>query len=379
MPVALLVLGMHRSGTSALTRVLNLLGASLGDDLMPPGDDNPLGFWEHQGIVSVHEALLVALDRRWDDPRPMPDGWLDSVPARKAGDAIAAILRRDFAGVQLWAVKDPRLCRLMPLWRRVLAGLGIEPRVLLVSRHPGEVAGSLLRRDGLPIAIGELLWARYLLDAVRGSDGCRRGMVAYDDLLADWRGAVHRINQALATHLVADAPQASDIESFLTPQLRHHRAAEPVGEVVHLVHHHVAEVRQGRRTRVDHVAEHFGGHHHDRSVTVDRVVAGEQPHVLVAELVAEIAQLLVGERLERRGVENLLAMSQGAVDRVFAHQRLAGAGGGAHHHGMALVEGVDGLELEAVEREGEQLIERRHRRGRIRSRQGRRRGIGGRG
>ena len=228
-PVALLVLGMHRSGTSALTRVLNLLGVALGDDLMPPGDDNPLGFWEHQGIVSVHEALLVALDRRWDDPRPMPDGWLDSEPAREAGDAIAAIVRRDFAGVRLWAVKDPRLCRLMPLWRRVLAGLGIEPRVLLVSRHPREVAGSLLRRDGLPIAIGELLWARYLLDAVRGSEGCRRGMVAYDEILSDWPGAVRRINQALAMHLLADAPQARDIESFLTPQLRHHSAAEPVG------------------------------------------------------------------------------------------------------------------------------------------------------
>ena len=90
-PVALLVLGMHRSGTSALTRVLNLLGASLGDDLMPPGDDNPLGFWEHQGIVSVHEALLVALERRWDDPRPMPDDWLESEPAREAGEAIAAV------------------------------------------------------------------------------------------------------------------------------------------------------------------------------------------------------------------------------------------------------------------------------------------------
>ena len=95
--MALLVLGMHRSGTSALTRVLNLLGASLGDDLMPPGDDNPLGFWEHLGIVSVHEALLVALERRWDDPRPMPDDWLESEPAREAGEAIAAILRRDAA------------------------------------------------------------------------------------------------------------------------------------------------------------------------------------------------------------------------------------------------------------------------------------------
>ena len=231
-PVALLVLGMHRSGTSALTRVLNLLGASLGDDLMPPGHDNPLGFWEHQGIVSVHEALLVALERRWDDPRPMPDGWLQSEPARDAGAAIAAILQRDFAGVRVWAVKDPRLSRLMPLWRRVLADLGIEPRVLLVSRHPQEVADSLLRRDGLPVAIAELLWARYLLDAARGSEGCRRILVAYDDLLDDWPAAVRRIDQTLALGLVVDADQARDIDSFLSPQLRHHRAAEALSGVL---------------------------------------------------------------------------------------------------------------------------------------------------
>ena len=225
-PVALLVLGMHRSGTSALTRVLNLLGVALGDDLMPPGPDNPLGFWEHQGIVSVHEALLGALGRRWDDPRPMPEGWLESAAAHEAGAAIAAIVQRDFAGVPLWAVKDPRLCRLMPLWRRVLADLGIEPRILLVSRHPREVAGSLQRRDGLPVVIGELLWARYLLDAVRDSAGCRRGMVAYDDVLADWRAAIDRIDGALglALGVPATGPGADAVDVFLRPQLRHHHA-----------------------------------------------------------------------------------------------------------------------------------------------------------
>jgi len=200
-PVALLVLGMHRSGTSALTRVLNLLGVALGEGCMPPGPENRAGFWEHQELVSVHEGLLAAHERRWDDPRPMPDGWLESSAAREAGEAIAAIVQRDFAGVNLWAVKDPRLCRLMPLWRRVLAGLGIEPRVLLVTRHPQEVAHSLLRRDGLPMAVGELLWARYLLDALRGSQGCRRSMVAYDELLRDWRSAVRRLGQALGPEL----------------------------------------------------------------------------------------------------------------------------------------------------------------------------------
>ena len=225
-PVALLVLGMHRSGTSALTRVLNLLDVALGEDLMPAGPDNPLGFWEHQGIVSVHEALLAALDRRWDDPRPMPDGWLETDAAHAAGKALAAIVQRDFHGVRLWAVKDPRLCRLLPLWRRVLADLGIEPRVVLVSRHPREVAGSLLRRDDLPAAIGELLWARYLLEAIRGSAGCRRSMVAYDDLLEDWRGSLRSIDRALALDLVANERQSREIDAFLSPQLRHHRADE---------------------------------------------------------------------------------------------------------------------------------------------------------
>ena len=223
-PVALLVLGMHRSGTSALTRVLNLLGAALGDDLMPAGPDNPSGFWEHNGVVAVHERLLQALGRSWDDPRPLPDGWLESAAAGDAAQEIEAIIRRDFAAAPLWAVKDPRLCRLLPLWRRVLGNLGIEPRVLLVSRHPREVMDSLAKRDGLPAPISELLWARYLLDAVAGSEGCPRCILAYVDLMDDWRQAIQLAFDAIGLDLHADADQAAQIDDFLRPQLRHHHA-----------------------------------------------------------------------------------------------------------------------------------------------------------
>ena len=223
-PRAILVLGMHRSGTSAVTRVLNLLGAALGEALMPPGADNPAGFWEHQGVVDIHERLLADLERSWDDPRPLPDGWLESSAATDAGHALSELLRREFSGAPLWAVKDPRLCRLLPLWRRLLGTLDVEPRILLVARHPSEVAGSLLRRDGLPVPLGELLWARYLLDATHGSEGCLRGVIGYRDLLADWRSAVDAINRALDLQLQADAGQARRIEAFLDPQLRHHAA-----------------------------------------------------------------------------------------------------------------------------------------------------------
>ncbi len=223
-PIAVLVLGMHRSGTSALTRVLNLLGAELGDDLMPAGPDNPSGFWEHNGVVSAHERLLLALGRSWDDPRPMPDGWLESAAAHEAAREIEAVIRRDFDAAPLWAVKDPRLCRLLPLWRRVLGNLGIEPRVLLVSRHPREVMDSLAKRDGLPAPISELLWARYLLDATAGSEGCPRSMLAYVDLMEDWRQAITLAFDAIGLDLHADAEQAAQIDGFLRPQLRHHRA-----------------------------------------------------------------------------------------------------------------------------------------------------------
>ena len=201
-PVALLVLGMHRSGTSAVARALNLCGVALGDALMPARADNPAGFWEHAEVVQVHDALLAALGMAWDDPRPMPVGWLDSDGARQAQDALEAIVRRDFAQVPLWAVKDPRLCRLVPLWRRMLAGLDIQVRALLVGRHPGEVAASLAARDGLAVETSGLLWARHLLDAVGDTGGLRRVAVDYDALLRDPQAELARIADGLDLSLI---------------------------------------------------------------------------------------------------------------------------------------------------------------------------------
>ncbi|HJP99138.1 MAG TPA: hypothetical protein VJ862_11295, partial [Rhodanobacteraceae bacterium] len=85
----ILVLGMHRSGTSAVTRCLNLLGAEVGSKLLPPAEDNRSGFWEHAEVVAVHEELLGDLDRVWHDGRALPEGWLLSAAARKARGKLA--------------------------------------------------------------------------------------------------------------------------------------------------------------------------------------------------------------------------------------------------------------------------------------------------
>ena len=226
---AVLILGMHRSGTSAVARVLNLLGVELGSRMMRPGNDNPAGFWEHQDVVAIHERLLDGLDMAWDDPRPMPGGWLQSAAADQARVAIADLVKSEFGKSRLWGVKDPRLCRLVPLWTGVLDTLGIEARALLVSRHPLEVAISLAHRNELPGAVGQLLWARYLIDAEAGTRNMPRSLIAYDALLRDWRGEMKRAGAELSIELGDMKKARKAIDAYLKPQLRHHHAQ--VGQV----------------------------------------------------------------------------------------------------------------------------------------------------
>lgn len=227
--VAILILGMHRSGTSAVTRLLNLCGVYLGSELMPAAEDNPLGFWEHTEAVGINERLMSELEMSWDDVRPMPTGWLDSSPGRQAAKKIEGLLEREFFGHALWGVKDPRLCRLAPLWIRELQRLGIEPKILLVNRDPVEIARSLYKRNQIPTPVGELLWALHMKEAELASRGLQRSFIEYQSLLQDWKKELHRIDHELQLELMPEAVRCVEIDEFLRPQLRHHHADEDAG------------------------------------------------------------------------------------------------------------------------------------------------------
>ena len=138
---ALIVLGMHRSGTSALTGMLHHLGVALGEHLMPATPDNPRGYWEHSDIVSVHERLMAALGWGWDDIRSLPAGFEHGEAAQAAGRELLAIVDRDFAGAPLWGLKDPRLCRLMPLWTELFAARADRAALSLGAAPPARRRG----------------------------------------------------------------------------------------------------------------------------------------------------------------------------------------------------------------------------------------------
>jgi hypothetical protein len=228
----ILVAGMHRCGTSALTRVLNLHGASLGGTLLEGAPDNATGFWESQAVVSLHERLLADLDRSWSDPRPLPEHWRRTPAARHAEGAIEAVLDSEFAGEPLIAIKDPRLGAVLKLWINVLKRKGIRPVVCVPFRDPVEVAASLAERDHLPTALSLLLWRESVVATARNSRGQPRVAVGYDSLLADWPATMRRIGDALGIDWPRKGKEvAAHVDAFLSSAHRHHVVTEEAREL----------------------------------------------------------------------------------------------------------------------------------------------------
>ncbi|RAP58428.1 glycosyltransferase [Oleiagrimonas sp. MCCC 1A03011] len=219
---ALLIVGMHRSGTSALTRVINLHGAALGSHLPQGAYDNERGFWENQRFVDFHERLLASLGSSWDDPRLFPGDWLQRVVDAGFEDELCSLISDEFGETPLWAVKDPRICRFLPLWLRALERCEIEASMILAFRNPAEVADSLTRRNRLSTAAGTVLWLRHLAEPLEASKTVVRCAVDYQSLLADWRTCMRLIADRLELRWpVASDTCAGQIAHYLDAGLRH--------------------------------------------------------------------------------------------------------------------------------------------------------------
>ncbi len=225
MSKAIIIIGMHRSGTSALTGMLQLAGVDLGSNLVPPADDNPKGFFEHNDIWRIHHRLLQGLGSDWDDTRSLPSGWEQTDVAQESRQEILSVLARDFGASQLWAVKDPRLSRTFPIWPSILDDIKASAHVILAVRHPLEVARSIARRDKLelPHALG--MWLRYSLDAEISTRSVGRAVSNYPDLLNDWRSTANQLDYEFDLGLCALSERvAIRIDEFLDTGLRHQRA-----------------------------------------------------------------------------------------------------------------------------------------------------------
>ncbi|MHC5007371.1 MAG: sulfotransferase family protein [Planctomycetota bacterium] len=228
MQQGVIILGMHRSGTSALAGALRLLGADFGPSLTPPRDaESPTCDLEHVGIVACHERLLAATRRGWDDPRGLPRHWQEAESTQAIRAELTELLRRDFCDSTLWAVKDPRMCRLLPLWLEILADLQCAPRFIVVHRPLVEIAASLEHRNGFSARKTALLWADHVLSAERYTRGNPRVFVSFDRLLSDPEGTMRAVGDTLELRWPRPPSEATaQLREFLNPSLRHHVAGD---------------------------------------------------------------------------------------------------------------------------------------------------------
>lgn len=222
----ILVLGMHRSGTSALTGALQKLGASLGAPMIEPAEDNPKGFFEHAWAVETTETLLAALGSCWDDPGPMPEpAAVDAQTRRYAYDQVKRLVSPAGGWVgPLGAIKDPRLCRQLAFWKPALTDCIPRVSALLAIRNPADVIASLMRRDNIRADHAGLIWLRHYLDAERETREFPRGIVLYEELLNNWRHELGQAGESLGiTGWSGPSDEATKaVDGFLDSSLRNH-------------------------------------------------------------------------------------------------------------------------------------------------------------
>ena len=225
---AVLLAGMHRSGTSALTRVLSIVGCDLPRTLMRPQRDNVTGFWESQSIMELDQEILASAGSSWDDWRPFDRDWYASPVAGEFRERAQTLLQEEYDRSRLFVLKDPRICRLLEFWIPAVEAFGARPVLIVPIRSPADVASSLHTRDDIDPSIGHLMWLRHVLDAEASSRGPARAWSRYEQLLSGPQALIERLGDELGVPWPKRlSPRAEmEIEEFLSPELRHHESRD---------------------------------------------------------------------------------------------------------------------------------------------------------
>ena len=218
----IIVLGMHRSGTSAIARLLNLMGAYFGGEKISTGAsaENEKGFWERLDVRALNDSMLHNANCDWDritelDLDAIPEDFVNAYH-RSARDIVL-----NLDAHRPWFIKEPRLSILLPLWRPALE----LPFCVHVFRHPLEVAHSLKARNGIPIKVGLALWEAYNTKAIESSSDLPRFFVSYSALLSSPEAVVNQLRETMSSARGYEfrSPSIAELAGSLDSSLRHQR------------------------------------------------------------------------------------------------------------------------------------------------------------
>ncbi len=223
---ALVVAGMHRSGTSAMARVLGLAGAGMPARVIKAASDNPLGFWEPRDVVALNDEILRTVGSSWNDIFGARVAELSEPLQRDFLPRARSVIALNYAQGDLAVMKDPRVSLLAPLWSAALAEEGFDSRFVIMVRDPIEVAQSIAARDQATVQASVMAWLSHMIAVERDTRGSKRIFVRYSDLIEDWEAVLDRIRTGLSVDLPVTADIADQISGFLSRSARHHTSDE---------------------------------------------------------------------------------------------------------------------------------------------------------
>jgi hypothetical protein len=221
----IVVLGMHRSGTSATTRALQVLGVDLGDNLMPGiVGNNEKGFWEDLDINKLNIELLQFISHDWHTLTPIPSEELKSENLADLRQKAIDLLRKKTKSVSIFGIKDPRMTRLLPFWQDVFDQCKFDVSYVIAIRNPLSVAESLYARDRFLKEKSCYMWLVNVLPSIIETEGKPRVVVDYDGIMDNPSFEIMRIAKTLGLEGRMNSDELNKFEyEFIEERLRHSR------------------------------------------------------------------------------------------------------------------------------------------------------------
>lgn len=217
----ILVLGMKRSGTSALTKGLEVMGVSLGNRLMPPNEFNKKGYWEDWDFHELNFDMLKACTQnRARRILPLTEKETNFLLNSNYAERASQLLLEKMPQDQPLGVKVPTASLLIPFWKKICEKLNVSLSVVIALRNPVSVATSVEQSfEDLPEK-SLWIWIASLLSSLTHSEGYERLLVDYDELIKNPSHQMERVSAALNLKIDEERLQSYS-RHFIDPSLRH--------------------------------------------------------------------------------------------------------------------------------------------------------------
>ncbi len=217
--IVICVLGMHRSGTSMLMRLLNICGVYISEEqnMVIAANSNEKGHWEHKKVLEINEEILNIFNGRWDKPPVLEDGWeSDSRLDKLYVEAKEFVDEMNQHG-KVWGFKEPRTCLTLAFWQKII------PDMLYVIsfRNPNNVAKSLHRRNMMMYSDGIILWALYWKSILKYTKNEKRHFTFFDRFFLDWQKELNKIIKFINEKNITINNHGNEIRDFISPDLIH--------------------------------------------------------------------------------------------------------------------------------------------------------------